>query len=212
MHIAKLTASGEQLALPPRGAPIKLPPAVYDDWLEETKEVVAGPPLLRTRETNPDYLAFDAHTFTSDVLPQHYADHLFIVGAWNRFTGLCVTATVKGFDYLLMGHIRHNGEFVDCDGVSRPDKHPHFHELDYYAQPTAGHPATKRRVSEDLCLGMPPADFLDAFAEYYRFTPLGSTINNVVQEVRQSRPAPVQYDLESAFRGRPGRNNPSGGS
>lgn len=186
-----------------RSPPIKLPPAVYDDWLDEEKAIVAGPPMLRTRANNPDYLAFDAHSFTSDVLPPHYAENLFVVGSWNRFTGLCVTATVRGFDYLLMGHIRHTGPFTDCDGIARADKFPHFHELDYYAPPSGGHPATKRRVTADLHLGMGPADFLDAFAEHYQFTPLGNSITNVVQEPKAAKPAPIQYDLETAFMGKP---------
>lgn len=174
--------------------PVPLPPPVYDAWLrEDPKEVLGGPPEVKVREDRPDFLTFPAHRFTSEVLPEHYRKKLIIYGKSSEFKGLEITATVQGYDYLLMGHIRHNGEFQAADGKMYPDGHAHYHELDYYA-PKAGLPGTRRIVQPPLAKGMRGEDFLECFGEHYRFTPL-------TEDIKAETPPPptppkkVQVDI-----------------
>lgn len=150
--------------------PVRLEPEIYDEWIAENPKMIEEGPL----ELKPCPLCGDveavnleAHHVFSGILPDNYADTLCIYGIYNEFEGFKIYVTPTDFDYLLMAHQHHNGQFISDDGRKLND-HPHFHQLNYDRRSSGG-PGTKRIVPIGLSAGMNPADLLEIFLNHYDF-------------------------------------------
>jgi hypothetical protein len=183
---------------------VPLPPSRYDEWLRENpKEVFGGPLSLQAFSAGgkTGYVPL-ARAFGSEVL-REWANDLILLAEWNEFEELNIWATVQQFDYLLMGHSHHfEGDFTTVDGRSFRD-HPHYHEIDYYRL-ESGKIATRRIVEPPLRPGILPAQFLEAFAQKYKFVSSAGTAAAMSKPPAKSRPtqSPLEkFTKKSKFMG-----------
>jgi len=153
-----------------REPPVRLDPVIYDAWLGESPKVIEGGQLELVRYplySDEDAVKLDARRVSSEILPSHYANTLFISGYYDEYEGFKVYVKPGGFDYLLMAHQTHSGPFRATDG-RRFEDHPHFHELDFDHR-IDGTPGTRRIVPPTLGAGINSAALLEAFLNHYYF-------------------------------------------
>lgn len=133
--------------------------------------MIEGGPLELTQCpycSDEDAVNLDAHKVSSEILPSHYADNLYISGYYVEYEGFKIYVKPEGFDYLLMAHQSHVGPFRAIDG-RRFEDHPHFHELDFFHRRN-GAPGTRRIVTQSLNAEMNSAELLEALLNHYYFS------------------------------------------
>jgi hypothetical protein len=71
-----------------REPPVRLDPVIYDAWLGESPKVIEGGQLELVRYplySDEDAVKLDARRVSSEILPSHYANTLFISGYYDEY-------------------------------------------------------------------------------------------------------------------------------
>lgn len=158
--------------MPKRDPPVRLRPALYEEWLLENPKPIDGGPI--ELEDDPEIddqsaITLPSRHVNSLILPEEYTDITIIMSEFDEFDGIKYYVTPAGFDYLIRAdQTHHNGTFKTVEGDVYGN-YPHFHEINYYETSLNGRkPGTRRRVTIDLYENITPEDLLEAFMlKYY---------------------------------------------
>lgn len=168
--------------------PAILNPVIYEKWLSENPKLVSGGPIELLPDNDSDdenAVILEARHISSKILPENYERKLIIKGLYSDYKGLKIVVRPQGFDYLLRADPTHEeGTFQTNTGEY--GNWPHFHELDFYWPKDENTPGTRRIVTSNLYLGMPPSELLEEFlSNYFISDGRSNTIQMPIKGIRQ---------------------------